>query len=132
MRWITDSNLFVQDRLKVIFAWENSQHFAPPTLVSPWNDFWGKTGEILYWWCVKATQLWIVHLLPDWLKICFNYSRALPRPAMRGTPWSSECGISMLIPQRSFISRGNHWWHHEMLSQRSWQWYNVIVQLHPL
>ena len=53
----------------------------------------------------------------------------LPRPALLAHP-DHQYGNSMLIPQSSFQG-GYHWWCHEMLSQRSWQWYNVIVQLHP-
>ena len=49
----------------------------------------------------KATQLWVVHVLPDWLKICFNYSGVLPRPALLAHP-DHQYGNSMLIPQSSF------------------------------
>jgi len=39
-------------------AWENSQHFAMPPLVSTWNDVWATSTEIPYWWCV-TTQIYI-------------------------------------------------------------------------
>ena len=41
-----------------------------------------------------------LHVLPDWLKICFNYSGALPRSAVAHP--NHQYGISMLIPQISF------------------------------
>lgn len=41
-----------------------------------------------------------MHVLPDWLEICFNYSGALPRSAVAHP--NHQYGISMLVPQRSF------------------------------
>ena len=38
-------------------AWENSQHFATPPLVSPRNDVWETRAEIPYWWRV-TTEIW--------------------------------------------------------------------------
>ena len=36
-----------------------------PTLVSPWNDIWGRNHEIPYWWCVTldTTQIWLMLLI---------------------------------------------------------------------
>ena len=44
---------------------ENSQHFATPSPVSPWNDVCETSAKIPYWWCV-ATKIWVV---PFWLVV---------------------------------------------------------------
>ena len=43
---------------KPFLAWENSRHFATPSLVSPRNDIWKTSAIILYWWRF-TTQIWI-------------------------------------------------------------------------
>ena len=35
-----------------------------PTLVSPWNDIWGRSPEIPYWWCV-TTKIWVMPLIGE-------------------------------------------------------------------
>ena len=40
-------------------AWENSQHFGMPLLISTWYGIWEMCKEIPYWWCITA-QIWIV------------------------------------------------------------------------
>ena len=40
-------------------AWENSQHFATPSLAFLWNDIWETGTEIPYWWRI-TTQIWVV------------------------------------------------------------------------
>ena len=47
-------------------AWENSPHFAIPSLVSRRNDLWETSAEIPYRWRV-TTQIWIVPLI-GWRK----------------------------------------------------------------
>ena len=62
-----------------LIAWENSQHFAMPSLVSPQSDVWETSAEIPHWWCV-TTQIWVV-LLIGWSKFPMQHdqSEALPR-----------------------------------------------------
>ena len=42
--------------------WENDRHFATPAMVSPQNDFWGRSPEIPCWWRV-TTQILVVFLI---------------------------------------------------------------------
>ena len=60
-------------------AWENSKHFATPSLVSQWNHVWEMSAEIPYWWRV-TTQIWVMLLIgcAAW-GICFSQSEALLR-----------------------------------------------------
>ena len=65
-----------------LIAWENSQHFAMPLLVSPQNDVWETSAEIPYWWRT-TTQNWIV-LLIGWSKFPTRHdqSEAFPRSGL--------------------------------------------------
>ena len=56
--------------ISLLLTWENSQHFATLTLVSPRNDGWATTAEIPCTWRLQ-TQVS--------REICFNQSEALPR-----------------------------------------------------
>ena len=47
-----EKNWPMADRL----AWENSQHFATPSLAFLWNDIWETGTEIPYWWRI-TTQI---------------------------------------------------------------------------
>ena len=59
-------------------TWESSRLFATPPLVSPRNDVWETSAEILYWWRF-TTQIWVVLLIGfSAREICFNQSEALP------------------------------------------------------
>ena len=69
-------------------AWENSQHFAMLSLVSPPSDVWETTAEIPYWRRI-STQIWVVLMIgcAAW-EIWFNQSEILSRSG-------SWCVISM-------------------------------------
>ena len=70
-------------------AWENSQHFATPPLVSMWNDVWTTSAEIPYWWCV-TTQISL-------FKITFAFPFFFfPKLTLEATV--STCKFSILIP----------------------------------
>ena len=83
-------------------ARENSRHFARPPLVSPQNDVWATTAEILYRRRV-TTQIWVVLLIGRVAReICFNQSETLP------TSWLWQVNsmefLKSLVPvsQKSF------------------------------
>ena len=76
-------------------AWENSQHFAMPPLISPWNDVCEMTTEIQCWW--HATKVPLI----GWGKFS-----PVAQP-IRSTTYiwvmtSHQCGISAFFPQKSF------------------------------
>ena len=52
-------------------AWENSQHFAMPSIVSQRNDVWGIRAEILY----HQNDLGSAS---DWLKFALNNQMHYP------------------------------------------------------
>ena len=58
---------------------ENSGHLTTQPLVSPPNDVWETSTEILYWWRITI-QIWVV-LLTGWIKFptWHDQSEALPR-----------------------------------------------------
>ena len=53
----TEWNNFKSGRSNLATAGENSQHFAAPAMVYPWNDVWETSAEIPYWWQVTS-QIW--------------------------------------------------------------------------
>ena len=79
-------------------AWETSRHFATPQLVSPPNDVWATTAEILYWWRV-TTPMWVVLWLVE-----ANFSSSQP---IRGKTqiWvvtRHQHGVSEVVSRTSF------------------------------
>ena len=78
-------------------AWESSQHFKTPPLVSPRNDLWETCAEILYWWRV-TTKIWVVLLIDRAAReICFSQSETLSRSGW----WHFICKEFL----RSFLRR---------------------------
>ena len=80
------------------FAWENSQHFAIPPLVSASNEFWGTSAGIPYWWRV-ANQIWVVPLISwsgSWSKIPSRHDQS------ESLVTRHQYGISALVPRTSF------------------------------
>ena len=65
--------------LSLYFSLRNQPTFrATSPLVSPRNNVWQTSAEILYWWRV-TTKNWVVLLIGHSAReICFNQSEALP------------------------------------------------------
>ena len=85
-------------------AWENSRHFVTPPTVSPRNDVWETSTEILYWW--RVTTRILVALLIGWSK----FTR--PRPIIRSATqiWvvtRHHYGISVLVSPTSLVASRN-------------------------
>ena len=61
--WIPESTAWNPESKTVLgsLTWSNKKTtstFMMPPLVSPWNDIWGTSAEIPYWWRV-TTQIWV-------------------------------------------------------------------------
>ena len=61
--WIPGSTVWNPESKTVLgsLTWSNKKTtstFMMPPLVSPWNDIWGTSAEIPYWWHV-TTQIWV-------------------------------------------------------------------------
>ena len=91
-------------------AWESSQHFVMPQLVSLWNDVWATSTRIPYWWCV-TNQIWIVLLIGrSKFSMQNDQSEALPK-SLNVSSVRNSCTRFTHV-----ISRGNQWWCREMLA----------------
>ena len=92
-------------------AWENSQHFVMPQLVSLWNDVWATSTRIPYWWCV-TNQIWIVLLIGrSKFSLQHDQSEALPRSLNDVSSVRNSCACFTHV-----ILGGNQWWCREMLA----------------
>ena len=92
-------------------AWENSQHFVMPQLVSLWNDVWATSTRIPYWWCV-TNQIWIVLLIgQSKFSLQHDQSEALPRSLNDVSSVRNSCACFTHV-----ILGGNQWWCREMLA----------------
>ena len=92
-------------------AWENSQHFVTPQLVSLWNDVWATSTRIPYWWCA-TNQIWIVLLIGrSKFSMQHDQSEALPRSLNDVSSVRNSCARFTHV-----ISGGNQWWCREMLA----------------
>ena len=81
-------------------AWENSRHFAQPPLVSPRNDVWGTSAEILLWWRVTI-QIWF-ELFIGWSKFPSRFSPSNQKHYPDAVFTRHQYGISAFVPQTSF------------------------------
>ena len=92
-------------------AWENSQHFVTPQLVSLWNDVWATSTRIPYWWCT-TNQIWIVLLIGrSKFSMQHDQSEALPRSLNDVSSVRNSCACFTHV-----ILGGNQWWCREMLA----------------
>ena len=82
----------------VTVAWENTQHFAMPPTVSPWNNVWETSPEISYWW--RVTTQW--GTAPDWLKQISQVAQPIRSSTHTWVVTFHQYGISALVSQTSF------------------------------
>ena len=79
-------------------AGETSRHFATPQLVSPRNDVWATTAEILHWWRV-TTQIWVVLWL---VEANFSSSQPIRSTTQIWVVTRHLRGISEVVSRTSF------------------------------
>ena len=92
---VTAAKKFLIKSVGVLWAWENSQHFATPYLLSPWNGFWPTTAEISYWW--RVTTQMSVSSASNWLKCTTSQEHYQIWVLVR-----HEYGFSVVVSQMSF------------------------------
>ena len=93
----------------VLFAKETSQHFK-----MPWNNVWGRSAEILYWWHI-TTQIWEV-LLFVWGKFPTRHNQSETQPVDRSLVWN------FYVCSANIISWVNQSWHQNNLFCHILQW----------
>ena len=59
-------------------AWENSQHFAMPPLISLWNVAWETSAEIPYWWRVTTQIRYCFWLVVPLVKLASTNQKQYP------------------------------------------------------
>ena len=93
-------------------AWENSQQFTTPPLVSPQNEVWETNTEISNWWHI-TTQIRVVLLIgyKSLVKFTSTNQKHYPDLASDVSSVWNFCGHFSDV-----ILRGNHWWHSKMLA----------------
>ena len=85
-------------------AWENSQHFAMLSLVSPPSDVWETSAEIPYWW--REHQYPDLGSVSDWLSCMGNLIQPIRNTIQIWVMVRHQYEISVLVSQTSLILVG--------------------------
>ena len=112
-------------------AWENSQHFATPPLVSPRNDVWETNAEIPYWWRV-TTQIWVVILIG--LKFAFTNQKYYQDLDSDGNQNPSPMGPEVALTTGVYTCRGVFAWensHRRESRTRMTFWFRIAFTSLP-
>ena len=93
-------------------AWENSQHFTKPPLISLQNYIWEMSTEIPHWWCV-TTQIWHhlygISLFFSQMSFC----------------WKTSCGIIKCWLFSKESKHTNFAWEWSMFSEIWLSWHGT-------